>query len=70
MFFSRSTLFGAKEFGLFEIYGVSARTRGRNVELVRTRRSKRSILRDWADVFNGLFFHDKKFIKPVSFLIL
>jgi len=31
-----STLFGAKNIGFFEIYGVSARTRGEGVEPVRT----------------------------------
>jgi len=31
-----SVLFGAKNFGLFEIYGVSARTRRERVESVRT----------------------------------
>jgi len=29
-------LFGAKNFGFFEIYGVSAQTKGRGVEPVRT----------------------------------
>jgi len=32
-----SALLGAKNIGLFEIYGVSARTRGEGVEPVRTR---------------------------------
>jgi len=31
-----SALFGAKNFGFFEIYGVFARTRGEGVEPVRT----------------------------------
>jgi len=31
-----STLFGAKNFGFFEIYGVSAWTRGEGVKPVRT----------------------------------
>jgi len=32
-----SALFGAKNFGFFEIYGVSAQTKGEGVEPVRTR---------------------------------
>jgi len=32
-----TTLFGAKNIGFFEIYGVSSQTRGREVEPVRTR---------------------------------
>jgi len=32
-----SALFGAKNFGFFKIYGVSARTGGKGVEPVRTR---------------------------------
>jgi len=31
-----SARFGARDFGFFEIYGVSERTRGRRVEPVRT----------------------------------
>jgi len=31
-----SALFGAKNFGFFEIYGVSARTRGEGVNFVQT----------------------------------
>jgi len=31
-----SALFGANNIGIFEIYGVSAQTRGRGIEPVRT----------------------------------
>jgi len=45
-----SALFEAKNFGFFEIYGVSARTRGEEVEPVRTffgQEGRVSIFRDF-----------------------
>jgi len=57
--------FGAKNFGFFEIYGVSARTRGRRVEPVRTFFGQGgkgiNFSRFCADVFYGLPL--KTFIK-------
>jgi len=35
-----SALFGAKNFEFFEVYGVLARTRGRGVEPMHTRREE------------------------------
>jgi len=43
-----SALFGAKNFGFFEIYDVSARTRKEGIEPMRTR--GRSIFRDFVQM--------------------
>jgi len=54
-----SALFGAKKFGLFEIYRVSARTRGEGVNFARF----------YADVFYGrpLKHQNEAFKKLASF---
>jgi len=46
-------LFGSKNFGFFEITGVSARTRGKGVEPVRTKGEGVNFSRFCADVFYG-----------------
>jgi len=61
-----SAFFGTKNFGIYEIFGVSARTRGRAVKPVRTKGEGFNFSRFCANVIYGRPHTQKAVINSIA----